>query len=155
MSRLEDRYMGKLIDGEISNDIAGLYTDSRDNGQKLIEYANDNDLTIRRAAVNELFVDLDTEEQYTLFKDQLEVLQQVVEVVKVEVTPSKSGLPARHAVVTIRCPRTKNPPDGTPTMMERLALQAMLGSDRRCEILRYVRYHFNVPDAVIFLEKKQ
>jgi hypothetical protein len=154
VSRLEDKYLGKPIEGEISNDISVLYDNALDNSEKLKTYAADNDLDLVYPEPNEIFIDIDTDEGYELFKDQLEVLQQVVDAFVVRDTPSKSGLPKRHVVVSVRLPRSKNP-DGIPTVLEKLALQTMLGSDRRCELLRYVKYIFKDPHPILFLEPRK
>ena len=151
MSNLEARYLGG--DNEVSNDLgANAYDrDQFNNYDKLSKWAADNDLEIVLPNPNELFVDLDSEQAYELFLAQIEVLKQILDVTEVSTYPSKSGLPCRHARVTVRIPNTRG---GTLGAMERLALQTMLGSDRRCEILRYMRHCFNDPNSTLFLEKK-
>ena len=151
MSNLEARYLGG--DNEVSNDLgANAYDrDQFNNYDKLSKWAADNDLEIVLPNPNELFVDLDSEQAYELFLAQIEVLKQILDVTEVSTYPSKSGLPCRHVRVTVRNPKTRG---GTLGAMERLALQTMLGSDRRCEILRYMRYCFNDPTPTLFLEKK-
>ena len=150
MSNLEARYLGG--DNVVSNDLgANAYDRDQNNTEKLAVYAYDNGLEIVLPNPNELFVDLDSEQAYELFLAQIEVLKQILDVTEVSTYPSKSGLPCRHARVTVRIPKTRG---GTLGVMERLALQTMLGSDRRCEILRYMRHCFNDPNPTLFLEKK-
>ena len=150
MSNLEARYLGG--DNVVSNDLgANAYDRDQNNTEKLTVYAYDNGLEIVLPNPNELFIDLDSEQAYELFLAQIEVLKQIIDVTEVSTYPSKSGLPCRHARVTVRIPKTHGSPLG---VMERLALQTMLGSDRRCEILRYMRHCFNDPNSTLFLEKK-
>jgi len=150
MSRLEARFLGE--DVEVSNDLgANAYDRDQNNTQKLTAYAAENGLEIVLPKPNELFIDLDSEKAYELFKDQLECLQQFVDATLTSVQPSKSGLPNRHAIVGVNIPKTRG---GELSLMERLALQTMLGSDRRCELLRYMRFCFKDPNPVLFLEKK-
>ena len=153
MSNLEQRFLG-LEHQTISNDVIGLYDNALDNSEKLAGYAADNNLKIIYPADNELFIDMDSEQAHTLFLDQVEVLRQVIEVTHVNVYPSRSGLPNRHAIVTVRLPKNRGVNRGVLIEMERLALQTMLGSDRRCELLRYVRYCFKDPHPTLFLEKQ-
>ena len=92
---------------------------------------------------NQLFIDLDSAESGRIFTDQLGVLYDLV--TGVRMTPSMSGLPHQHAVVTL---------NRDVTEPERIAMQASLGSDRRCEILRFMRYLNNDPQPTLFLERK-
>jgi len=151
MSKLEDRYLGEE-NVTVTNDVSGMYDPGQDNSKKLEQYAEENGLRLVIAAENELLIDLDTEQGYELFKDQVEVLRQFMDVLGVQVAPSKSGLPHRHCTVKIRVPANRQT-YGIPTIHERLALQAMLGSDRRCELLRYMRWTFGDPHPILFLEK--
>ena len=106
MSNLEQRFLG-LEHQTISNDVHGLYDKALDNSEKLAGYAADNNLKIIYPAANELFIDMDSEQAHTLFLDQVEVLQQVIEVTHVNVYPSRSGLPNRHAIVAVRLPKNR------------------------------------------------
>jgi hypothetical protein len=127
--------------------------DSRQNTQKLAEYANANGLEIVIPGPKELFIDLDSEQGYELFKNQLEVLQQFVEAVITRDEPSRSGLPHRHIVVNVTVSKNEGT-NGVPSEPEKMALQTMLGSDRRCEILRYMRWRQHDPHPTLFLEKR-
>lgn len=94
----------------------------------------------------QLFVDLDTEEQYTQFKFQIKLLKKHFWFSGWTEAPSMSGLPHRHIVVTMH--------DAYP-VMTRIALQACLGSDPTRELLSVRRAHNNEDNVVIFFEKKK
>jgi len=84
---------------------------------------------IRVPEDNELFIDIDCEEDYEIFRDHLNTLDDVVGVLEVEERTSKSGLPHRHIVVRLG----RDVRDD----VERCLLQAVLGSDRLHELLTW------------------
>lgn len=99
---------------------------------------------VRFPEKNQLFIDIDTEAQYDTFLKMVQVLTNNNRgIVKIEVSPSKSGLPKQHAVVTLDCGLTG---------LERVTLQACLGSDPVREYLSYVRILRGVETPTIFQE---
>lgn len=84
---------------------------------------------IRIPANNELFVDIDNEDDYEVFQEHLDTLDEVVGILEVEEHFSKSGPPHRHIVVRL----SRDVRDDT----ERCLLQACLGSDRLHELLSW------------------
>lgn len=79
----------------------------------------------------EVFVDVDTDEDYAVLQAQIERLRSngfAIAVTKEH--PSASGLPHRHVYLEVNT-------DLTP--LERVALQAALGSDRTRELLSLLR----------------
>lgn len=96
---------------------------------------------------NQLQIDIDNEHSYMLFQKQMQIVHTYIPVVDIKETESKSGKPWKlHITVTL---------EDDVTTIERLALQAMLGSDRVRELLGYIQYKNNDPNPVLFLEKKQ
>lgn len=77
---------------------------------------------------NELFVDIDDEESRTLFEARIGIVVDVIPCTWV-MRPSPSGLPG-HFHVTVTLPLEV-------TAIERIALQACLGSDRLHELLSW------------------
>lgn len=77
-------------------------------------------------ADNELQIDLDDDESYEKFMDQLELFRDLGYYAADSIKVSKSGLPHRHATVTL---------DFKPTLWQRIALQTALGSDCKRELL--------------------
>ena len=96
---------------------------------------------------DELFIDIDTEEQHEEFQNRL--MRFCIEYPNTRIvsdTPSKSGLPHRHIIVSI----------GTPfeSDFERVALQSCLGSDPMRELLSFVRVWNDVLKPIVFFEKE-
>lgn len=154
MSKLDDsisKLIGKaLIDPETNSDLA-IKTIEYDpkgmpNSQRALDQAQRESLEVVYPADNELMIDIDNEHSYMLFQNQIQIVSKFVGVVEVRENPSKSGKPWKmHITVEL---------DPNVSMLERLALQAMLGSDRTRELLGYVQYKNNDPHPVLFLEKK-
>ena len=84
------------------------------------------DRKIRIPKADELFIDIDNEQGYRVFTHLVALLPTVD---SWEGKPSKSGLPHRHIVVKLKT-QVSN--------LERIALQAILGSDRKHELLSYL-----------------
>ncbi len=91
---------------------------------------------------NELFLDIDTEASMRRFVRGVSRLRRVSYVVR----SSPSGLPGRyHIVVTM--PRPVSP-------LERIALQAMLGSDLTRELLSWMRIQRGIDEPTLFFERQ-
>lgn len=91
---------------------------------------------------DELQIDIDTEAQYETFEKNLYTLGDCY---KVRKKPSKSGHPHYHITLT----RIGRPPF---SMWERIALQAILGSDLTRETMNALRYMNGVERPVRFFE---
>jgi hypothetical protein len=99
---------------------------------------------------NELFIDIDNSEDFKIFFKHFDRLNE--HFVKEGLSPatyrdhfSKSGYPKRHVVVIL--------PVKVKNELERLAMQAFLGSDRMRELVAWVRLQHN-PDhhPTVFFE---
>ncbi len=101
-------------------------------------------LVVVHPTEHEIFVDLDNDAALERFESMLPKLREHVTVESVQVTPSASGLPHRHAVVMLK---------GTVTPMERLLLQAILGSDPVRELLGFARERAGIKTSSLFFEK--
>lgn len=98
---------------------------------------------------NELFIDIDTEQQRTQFKICFNILLKIAAYTgsKCIERPSPSGKSGRYHI-TVTLP-------GPVDELERIMLQAMLGSDPLREILSYARLVAGDPRPVCFFEKPQ
>lgn len=97
------------------------------------------------ASDKELFVDLDSDEQFKKFNEQIGLLKKHFYFLSVDIQPSKSGLPHRHVKIQMA--------QAYPLLV-RIALQACLGSDLTRELLS-VRRALDLEDnVVIFFEKE-
>lgn len=112
---------------------------------KYIEQCLSEGLEIIYPNEHELFIDIDSEEDYQRFKDSFEKLSWNINAKIKRDTPSKSGLPNRHIVVEM--PYYLNP-------LERIALQAILGSDPKRELLSYISLKDDAETPTIFAEKR-
>lgn len=94
---------------------------------------------------NELFIDIDDEAASTRFYDNVAKVHEYVGVLDQRHRPSRSGDPNRWHI-TVDLARSVND-------MERILLQAVLGSDLRRELLSYCRITIGDPHPTLFLEK--
>jgi|SRR5580704_3831947 hypothetical protein len=97
------------------------------------------------ATDTQLFIDIDTEAQFDVFKVNLLVLGKHFAVRRTSLTPSKQGLPHRHIVVDLH---------GAWPLMTRIAMQAALGSDPMRELLSIRRAVNEEENVVIFFEPR-
>lgn len=96
---------------------------------------------------DELQIDVDNEQATLTFQAQLEILERYVGVVEVKTRPSKSGEPGKYHI-TVKTKVNVLP-------MERILLQACMGSDLKREFLSYVQLVNGDPNPVLFLEHKE
>ena len=97
--------------------------------------------------LTEIFIDIDNSADYAKFYELFPTLQEFLPLAKiVRDTPSPSGAEGHRHIVVDLCEHT--------TDLERVLLQAVLGSDRKRELLAWQR--INLRDAVptLFFEKK-
>lgn len=93
---------------------------------------------------NQLQIDLDSEDAYRNFLDQMDALD--IRHSWAVITPSASGLPNRHATITFTNGRTF-------TEWERIAIQFALGSDPVREKLNIMRLYNGLPNPTRLFEK--
>jgi hypothetical protein len=152
MSKMEAKIDANDVRNEL--EIHGIDYDptGNPNSTRAIELAEREGLDVKFPADNELFIDIDNEHSFKLFQNQFYIVKHYIGVVKTKaypydyvVTPSRHGLPGRHIVVTLSRNVTK---------LERIALQACLGSDRVREVLGFVQIQNGDPHPTLFLEAK-
>lgn len=94
---------------------------------------------------NQLFIDIDREEDYEYFKKNVNWLKDIIECW--HVSPSPSGKPGHyHIVVTLK--------RSVRDAFERIGLQAVLGSDRLREVLSWRNAMNNSGRPTCFFEKE-
>lgn len=104
------------------------------------------DLEIVFPTNNELFIDIDSEEDFDFYQSVKPMLNIQFTVVSEVIKPSQSGgVWKKHITLTL---------EEEVTETERLLLQACLGSDRKRELLGYFRVRINEPHPTLFFEKK-
>ena len=110
-----------------------------------IQEAKDNGLDVVFPKPSELQVDIDSDAAYERYCGVLDRLLHHLPFVTESITPSRSGYPKRHIVLTLREPVTD---------VQRIALQAILGSDPVRELLSLKRIENGDPHPTLFFEKK-
>jgi hypothetical protein len=115
------------------------YTDE-DTIESALRQARQLGLVVVLPRSNELFVDIDDEASMHVFLASVARLGDVSYLVR----RSPSGAPGRRHI-TVTMPRAV-------TAMERIALQAMLGSDRVREILSWQRLQRGINEPTLFFE---
>ena len=141
--RVEDSILNPEVNTDLRTDVP--YDFKSLNEENRDAKAKEGNLDIVFPKSNELQIDIDNEHSYQVFKNQIVILRKYISVTNIEEHESKGGLPGRHITVTLF---------KDVTMIERLALQAMLGSDRIRELLGYIRYDRKEPRPTCFFERK-
>lgn len=110
------------------------------------EKAEKNGWTVVTPKANELFVDIDNEIDMVVFTANAELFNEHIwGIVKRDIKPSKSGVAGRyHVTLTLSVDVTHE---------QRLLYQLMLGSDRKRELLGYVRMNLGDDVPTLFFEK--
>jgi hypothetical protein len=129
-------------------------TDYENNGdrQKFIDKMVEDGYKVILPAANELQLDIDNEEQFKKAEDMLGLLSVMLQrededwVVSWKEGPSKSGLPHRHITVKMPFPIDNG---------ERIALQAICGSDPKRELLSLIRLRKGLISPILFFEKEK
>lgn len=99
--------------------------------------------SFRVATSLELFIDIDTLEGLKMFNGLYPIVHKELGGHLMSITPSKSGPPHSHIVVTLKDPLP---------LLARIALQAALGSDPKREILATIRALRGEENVVVFFE---
>lgn len=103
-------------------------------------------LVVKLPAANELFVDIDNDADFAVFTKHLATLGEHVSVLGFDETPSNSGGTHRHVVVRLGRDIAND--------VERIFLQAVLGSDRLRELLSWACIQAKAsPHPSVFFEK--
>lgn len=110
-----------------------------------VKRAEEKGLVVRHPKANELFLDIDTPEQFAVFTRNVEVLKKFKPVKAVIDDPSSSGAPGRRHVTVVL--------EEDITKVERVAFQAALGSDPMREMLSLARIAVNDAHPTLFFER--
>lgn len=110
------------------------------------EWAEKINCVCIQATDTQLFIDIDTERAYAIFKETSRKMKWGTQWFKsMRETPSKQGLPHRHIVIELR---------QLQPLIVRIAMQAALGSDPMRELLSIRRALDGEDNVVIFFEPK-
>jgi hypothetical protein len=95
---------------------------------------------------NELFIDIDSDTDLAEFDRNYGIIDELFGIDEAVQTPSRNKKQGKHIVVTLAQPITP---------LERVLLQAILGSDRKREALSLWRIRNNDPNPTLFFEKSE
>jgi len=113
-----------------------------------VEAATMKGLVLKFPAADELFVDIDSNEDFEVFEKHVARLGAFVPVSSIEITPSNSAGERRHAVVKLGRDVVSD--------SERVLLQAVLGSDRMRELLSWARIQSGLREhPTVFFERPE
>jgi hypothetical protein len=112
------------------------------NSREAFAYAAEQGVDVRYPMANELFIDIDDEKGMYHFNENYTLIEGTT---GCTMTPSRRKPEGKHIVVTL----SRN-----VTPVERIALQAALGSDPRREAHSLRRYFNGDPLPTLFFEKR-
>lgn len=120
------------------------YTEPRED---FLARCDQEGLRVVKPAPNELFVDIDSEEGRVTFNRVWPMFCPSMGAIIIDRHPSKSGLPHEHIVIQLT--------GVVVTELERIALQAMLGSDGKRELFGYLRQSEGIEPVTVFVEARE
>jgi hypothetical protein len=112
------------------------------NSAEATVWANANGLEVVLPESNEVFLDMDDDESYKVFNRNREIIERFLKITHVKETTSRNG--NKHIYVGF---------ERDLSMLERLVIQAVLGSDRRCVGHQMRKMLEGDPNPVLFFEK--
>jgi hypothetical protein len=116
--------------------------------EEVIEKVKAAGYEVVEATDRQLFLDIDSEEQYEVFMDRFALFNRFFagETMELPFTlrPSIGGLPGRHIVIEL--------PEPMP-ILERIAWQAAMGSDPKKEFNNLLGVHFNIPHHIVLFNR--
>ena len=117
------------------------------NGAEAIAWAAENNLDVVLPDNNQLLLDIDNDYDRGVFEQNRDIIDTFYGILSTSEGPSRSGKSGkRHIIVTLRTPVSP---------LERIALQAILGSDRRREAHSIRRLAQSDPNVTLFFEKRK
>lgn len=140
---VEETLPDKLTDG-IGSEFGALIG-MKPSNQYAFDRAMKEGLRIVLPKGNELQLDFDDDESFNLFESLFHIARpHLGKSFEIVTNPSRHGLPRRHTTITL---------DHNVTMLERIALQACLGSDRKRELLSFIELQNGDSAPTLFFEQ--
>jgi len=128
----------------IRNSIHHDYEMDEPNSIGAVKEAEANGLLVVYPEDNQLQIDIDSDRAFDIFLEMKTLLEKYFAVLDVVIGYSRSGAPKRHVTVTLDQPIDN---------YQRVALQAIMGSDRVREFLSYVQHRNGDQHPILFIEK--
>jgi len=114
--------------------------------EQMKAYAEAAGCTFEEADDRTLFIDIDSDLQYTVFVKNSQLAKKLFGPMPVKITESKSSNGHKHIRVTL--------PESW-SLLQRLVLQACLGSDLKREMIGLKRQMAGEENVIVFFEKKE
>ncbi len=115
--------------------------------EKANRMAEERGLVVVEPAPNQLFLDIDSKQGWVQFLEQVDRVRSMFPGLSATEAPSPSGKPwKRHVVVELPFKLTE---------IERIALQAILGSDPTREAMSWLRLQRKEATPTLFFEKPE
>ena len=115
------------------------------NSKRAEDLAVKENLTVVYPGDDEVLIDIDNEHSFQVYMKHMQVISKHLGILSENVQPSRNKKEGRHVTLRMKSPVTE---------LERIAIQACLGSDRMRETLGFIQYKNGDPHPTLFLEKK-
>ena len=109
------------------------------------DMAEANGLLVVVPLPNQIQIDIDSDADYAVYTSNYPTVARIRTITAQSCQPSRNKIEGKHITLTF---------EETLTPIERIAFQAILGSDRIREALSLERIYNNDPTPTLFLEKK-
>lgn len=120
-------------------------TETDHSSQFSLDYASEHNLKVVVPKPNELQLDIDSDADYATYGRMYNMLSNLGYVTSASTSPSRSKPEGRHVTVTLSF---------QPTAIERIALQAIMGSDLAREAFSFWRYKTGEAIPTLFFERR-
>jgi hypothetical protein len=118
---------------------------NKPNSKRAEDLAAKENLAVVYPGEDEVLIDIDNEHSFQVYLKHKYVIAKHLGVLSENVQPSRNKKEGRHVTLKMKSPVTE---------LERIAIQACLGSDRMRETLGFIQYKNGDPHPTLFLEKK-
>lgn len=116
------------------------------NSDQMQAWAEDHGMAILFPAPDELFIDIDNKESLQEFRESFALLRRMYDSQASYVKAESKTEDGEHWHIIVKLSKPVS-------AIERLALQAAMGSDNKRELLGYIRYKANDPKPTMFAEQ--
>lgn len=142
------RFSGPILLSDSGREKDGGNTSGQEqdrSSRAAFDLAEQNGLVVVRPLPNQIQIDIDTDADYRVYAQNYGVVNRIRPIQAQVIAPSRNKIEGRHITLTF---------SDNLTPIERIAFQAVLGSDRSREALSLERVYNGDPTPTLFLEKK-
>jgi hypothetical protein len=125
--------------------VIGYDPGGKPNSKRAEDLAAKENLTVVYPGDDEVLIDIDNDHSFQVYLKHRDVIAKHLGILSENVQPSRNKKEGLHVTLKMKSPVTE---------LERIAIQACLGSDRMREVLGFIQYKNGDPHPTLFLEKK-